>query len=166
MPPTRPARPAQPDIEYPELALEIKPSTIPGAGLGLFAIKRYEPAEDIVEYTGEIIGPAEVLTRYALGTRHSAYIMQVSGKRYIDAHDPDRSSMARYANDGRRESRNNAEAIVMLGRRVMLVAKWLIEPGDEILFSYGTQYWALHDRLGGHDVPAPRTRKRMKASSR
>ena len=36
----------------------MKPSTIPGAGYGLFANRNYKKGEHIIEYTGEVIDEA------------------------------------------------------------------------------------------------------------
>jgi hypothetical protein len=73
-------------------------STIPGAGLGLF-IERFVSA-------GTIIGQYTGVTRQAAGHTRTAYDLQVSGGRIVDASDPENSSLFRYANHKPRKTAN------------------------------------------------------------
>ena len=71
-------------------------STIQSAGYGLVANRRYKKGERIVEYTGEIIDEATKRQRYP--NNEGEYVMYVMRNMYIDAVDPNLSSLARYIN--------------------------------------------------------------------
>lgn len=126
--------------------LRVGPSTIPGAGLGLFATRTYERCTrqggcPIAEFGGEVRTTAE------FAANQSDYGLVLSGDRVLDGRRTN-SGLARYANDKRpgdpgypnvktmiREKRDGNGATINLrpGRR--------IEAGEEIFVPYGDSYW-------------------------
>lgn len=136
-----------------EYTLRYKRSTIPGAGKGLFAMKRGAPANEvvfkkdslIVRYFGEIVTMAELDRRY--GPQHTApYGMKISAQsdRYEDA------ACKRGTGALANHSSNNANArLSWTGTRASdrvgtLRALRNIRNGEEILVNYGNDY-NLHE---------------------
>ncbi len=121
--------------------LEIKPSTIPNAGLGLFA---YHPAQDIVfregdtivRYEGEAISRAELQDRY--GDKTAPYAFSLSTNRAIDA--AGHRGIGSLANRAPPASRNNA-TFTSTG---LVKATRNIRHGQEIFLAYGPSY-RLHE---------------------
>ncbi len=123
-----------------EKQLEIKKSTIPGAGKGLFTKRPILKGAYIVEYTGTITTWKEV----DHDEGNNAYIYYVSRKHVIDA-SKNTKALARYANDARglqrpKGFRNNSQYINDDGK-IYIQAIRDLKPGDEILVSYGKEYW-------------------------
>lgn len=123
-----------------EKHLLIKRSRIPGAGKGLFTKQFIAKGTRIVEYKGKITTWKNVLQ----GKNFNAYVYYVNRNYVIDAMRR-KTALARYANDANGLSknhtfRNNAKYVID-GKRVFLEAKKDIEAGEEILVSYGNEYW-------------------------
>lgn len=122
-----------------EKDLEIKISTIAGAGKGLFTAVFIPKGTRIVEYKGTVTTWDEV--------RHdptNGYIYFVKAAYVIDARDHPKS-FARYANDAKgltraRDKRNNTK-FEADGLRVFLVAIKDIGAGEELFVDYGRKYW-------------------------
>jgi SET domain-containing protein len=98
-------------------------------GLGLFATKPIRKGKKIVEYTGPRILNEEV------EKSNGKYFFGVNKKWSIDG--SVRENMARYANHS---CRPNAEAIISRGR-VWLYSRKNIQPGEEIVYDYGKEYF-------------------------
>jgi SET domain-containing protein len=123
-----------------EKHLLIKKSRIPGAGKGLFTKQFIAKGTRIVEYKGKITTWKNVLQ----GKNFNAYVYYINRNYVIDAMRR-KTALARYANDANGLSknhtfRNNAKYVID-GKRVFLEAKKDIEAGEEILVSYGNEYW-------------------------
>jgi uncharacterized protein len=123
-----------------EKQLMIKKSKIPGAGKGLFTKKFIAKGTRIVEYKGRITTWKNVLE----GKNFNAYVYYVNRNYVIDAMRR-KTALARYANDANGLSKNdgirNNTKYIMENKRVFLHAKRDIQAGDEILVSYGNEYW-------------------------
>ena len=122
-----------------EKSLVVKKSTIPGAGKGLFTRVSIPKDTRIVEYKGRITVWKEVAN-----DSDNGYIYSVNSKHVIDAKRT-LSALARYANDARGLTRikgitNNCDYIND-GTRVYITSKRAIDAGEEILVSYGKEYW-------------------------
>lgn len=119
---------------------EIKKSTIPAAGSGLFT-KIFIPKGDrIIEYKGRTSTWKEA--NHDDGK--NPYIFYINRNNVIDALNY-KSSLARYANDALGLTRvkgikNNSEYIIK-NNRVFIDAIKDIPAGTEILVSYGKEYW-------------------------
>lgn len=135
-----------------EKQLEVKKSTIPGAGKGLFTKKRIEKGSFIVEYVGSITTWKEV----DHDNGNNAYIYYVNRNYVIDAR-KHLKSLARYANDARglqrpKGYRNNA-IYVKDANRIYIQAASVIEADQEILVSYGKEYWDVIRKNNAPDTP-------------
>lgn len=143
-----------------EKQLEVRKSTIPGAGKGLFTKQPIKKGSYIVEYTGAITTWKEV--DHDEGS--NVYIYYVSRKHVIDA-SKNTKSYARYANDARglqrpKGFRNNSQ-YVNDDNRIYIQALRDIAGGDEILVSYGKEYWDVIKK--NHQIEADRLRKKLKS---
>lgn len=99
-------------------------------GLGLFATDTFKRGDFIAEYTGERIPNSEA------DRRASKYLFETSDRWSIDG--AGRSNIARYINHS---CAPNAVAEIDRGR-VYIYAKKRIEPGQEITYNYGRNYFS------------------------
>lgn len=121
-------------ITWTEDAFTVRPSTIPGAGLGLFARRRIEIEDTIGYYTGEVISLEELKAGRHAG---SDYLLMVTRNHVIVGEGP-QANYTRYINHG---TEPNAYLVVSTrwkSARFEAVAR--IAPGTEIFFNYGDQY--------------------------
>jgi SET domain-containing protein len=127
-------------------SLIVKPSQLPGAGMGLFTHIDIPKGGRIVEYAGRRKRWKDV--KHLDG--HNGYLLRLSRTTAIDAK-PKRSGKGRYANDAMGLARvpglrNNAEYLIY-GNRVFIEATRHIRKGEEILVGYGKEFWNLQKRL-------------------
>ncbi len=122
-----------------EKYLEVKRSTIPGAGNGLFTTIDIAKGTWIAEYKGRITTWKEVAHEST-----NMYLYTVNNKHVIDARRT-LKSLARYANDARGFTRTkgvtNNCIYVNDGTRVFVESTKKIPAGSEILVAYGKEYW-------------------------
>lgn len=135
-----------------EKHLRIKKSTLPNAGKGLFTRVDITKGTRIVEYKGRIQPWREVKAQDGI----NGYLMYINRNVVINAL-PSTKTFGRYANDARglvRVSgvRNNSE-YVSEGNRCFIEATRNIKAGEEILVSYGRDYWTLIKKLRKKSVP-------------
>ena len=118
--------------------LRIKASSIPLAGMGLFAERDFAAGEHLADYTGDLI----VLRRDGDG---GPYCLQLNSRQSIDAARTN-SAPGRTANDPRGSGRDpNASFVLNTRNRTgRLQASKQIKKGEEIFVSYGQGYWAAH----------------------
>ena len=123
-----------------EKSLEVKKSSIPGAGKGLFTKKFIPKGRCIIEYKGKIT------TWKAVNHRNGSnpYIYYVNRNHVIDGSEH-LTNLARYVNDAKGPSNNgllvNNCVFVVVECRVFLEAKRDIQPESELLVGYGKEYW-------------------------
>lgn len=138
--------------------VEVKASTIHGAGRGLFATKRFKKGNIITEFDGEIISRDEALRRrLAREDSHIAgldFDTQIDG---INVQAVDGKGGASFANDPRDTKRVNAKkvenqvihGVIRTGEptltRAFLEATKQIDEGDEIFVDYKSTYWKVRD---------------------
>jgi SET domain-containing protein len=125
--------------------LYLQASNIPNAGTGLFtAIKIYKD-EIVSTYQGEIITNKEAKIRAEAGD--DQYFIDISPARILDSKPVE--GFAKYANDAKgKEShgiKNNTKIAFKSRKQVCLIATRNIKAGEEILCSYGKEYWAKHN---------------------
>jgi uncharacterized protein len=104
-------------------------------GLGLFATQLIRKGEFIVQYKGRKLRN-EVAD--ALADRGSKYLYEINNRWTIDG--SNRRNVARYANHS---CRPNAESDVTRQKKIIIRAIKKIQPGDEITYDYGTDYFDL-----------------------
>lgn len=98
-------------------------------GLGLFTTTQIKKGDCIIEYIGDVITAKEA------NVRGGRYLFETSSNRHIDG--TTRKNTARYINHS---CRANCEPDTIRGR-VFIYAKRRIEPGEELLYDYGKEYW-------------------------
>jgi uncharacterized protein len=122
-----------------EKQLEVKESTIPGAGMGLFTREFIPKGTRMVQYKGRIRTWKEVENE-----DENYYIFYVTEEHVIDA-SRYKKSPARFINDARGLKKikglNNNARFVIDGLRVFVEAIKDISAGSEIFLSYGKEYW-------------------------
>lgn len=141
-----------------EKKVEVKESSLPGAGNGLFAKEFIPRGTHIVEYKGKITTWKEAEGNDG----NNGYIYYVKRHHVIDA-SRYRSALARYANDARGLKRvkgivNNAEYLEE-GMKVYIKSSKDIPAGAEILVEYGKEYWDVIR----HNIKVEKQRRRLKA---
>jgi hypothetical protein len=109
-------------------------------GLGMFATKPLRRRDYIATYRGPVITDEESDKREARG---AAYMFAL-GKNYTIDGSP-RYNVARYINHS---CRPNAEPVGRNGGIVIIAAK-KIEPGEEITYDYGKDYFSYFLEAGG-----------------
>ena len=124
-----------------EKQLEVKESTIPGAGKGLFTKTLIPKGTRIVEYKGRLTTWKEVEDDYKNG-----YIYSINSKDVIDAK-TFKKALGRYANDanglGKKKGLSNNSEYVADGLKIYIESVKDIPAGGEILVSYGKEYWGV-----------------------
>jgi uncharacterized protein len=128
-------------------------------GLGLFATTPIRRGAFIVEYSGPRIPTREAHAREKAA--RARYMFEINSRWTVDG--SPRSNIARYANHS---CRPNAESALRSGK-VILRALRAIEPGEEITYDYGEEYFELFIKPNGcrcakcaEDAEARRAKKR------
>ena len=106
-------------------------------GLGLFAREEIKRGVRIVEYTGRLLKPGEEYTS------RSKFLFQISRKKTIDG--TLKSNAAKYINHS---CAPNCRA-ENTGRRIYIVSRRRIEPGEELTYNYGKEYFDEHIKRKG-----------------
>jgi SET domain-containing protein len=106
-------------------------------GLGLFAREEIKRGVRIVEYTGRVLRPGEEYTS------RSKYLFEVTKTKTIDGRL--KSNRARYINHSCAPNCTPHNT----GRRIFIVAKRRIEPGEELTYNYGKEYFDEHIKKKG-----------------
>ena len=128
-----------------DLGLTIKKSKIPGAGLGLFALRDFGPNELIGVYNGKLVSNA------VANKDDTGYAVQYTDAKQMEGAGT-QTGLARYANNCPRAQRlagrcpgdqNSYYAVDTTAKRVRLRVhkKGGIKKGQEILASYSAEYW-------------------------
>jgi hypothetical protein len=121
------------------LGIDVRPSTLPGAGMGLFAYKTFPNRSKVASYSGVLVPSSEAKdSQYAVAWRRG---------KVVDAKST-QHSVGRYANtcrgaDKRRKKckGNNVKMARDFARRhISLKATKKIKRGDEIFNTYGSGF--------------------------
>ncbi|TMW69558.1 hypothetical protein Poli38472_001714 [Pythium oligandrum] len=122
--------------------VEMRPSLIPGAGMGLFATRAHKRGDVVCEYVGTIF-PNKV----AWKRTDKAYLMKLGEGKYVDALEHP-EVLARYINDCRRRAEYN---VVFDKRpsedRALVIALRDIGVDEELYVDYGRFYWIAYNLL-------------------
>lgn len=127
--------------QWTDTDFEVKPSTIEGAGQGLFAKVRLQAEDTIGYYTGEIITEEEF---YHPERPFSAYVLWVCSTHIIVGEGP-KANYTRYINHS--DEPNAFLTVSSRWKTARFEALRVIEPGEEIFFDYGDDYWEKDELL-------------------
>ena len=127
-------------------------------GLGLFATKPIKKGAKIVRYFGPLLD-----SRNKKHDIDNKYLFELNGRWTIDG--SVRKNVARYINHA---CRPNAESDVSARKRkVVIRAIRNIEPGEEINYDYGTDYFKAYLKpIGCKCDSCEKKRKRLRAEER
>jgi hypothetical protein len=144
--------------------LEIKDSTIPGAGRGLFPRKRLEEGTSLGFYSGKMLSKRE---HENMRLSDSSYVVtlhwkrKVRGKRQHIIVDGNVSgNMLSIINDG---PHSGHAANVEMDDGGVLYTTRVVEEGEELFWNYGNNYWEPPD--GRMTRRKKRSRSKSKRSS-
>lgn len=119
--------------------LFIQPSTLPGAGMGLFTSVDIPRGTLIIEYLGTVSTWKEVM--HDIDNPYLCYV----NKNHVINGAPHPEFLARYANDAagpvRIDGLRNNSFFEIDGTRVFIKATKRIAAGSEIFVNYGKDYW-------------------------
>lgn len=123
--------------------VRVAPSSIPGAGLGVFAVTDLPPKRILEYYCGEELTEKELNAKYAknqLAPYVLRYLNESGEPVFVDAADASKSNWTRFIND---VLNSGAEANVRFGKGGRVVTTRAIVAGEELLAFYGKDYWAV-----------------------
>ena len=120
---------------------EVKASSIEGAGQGLFTKVRLEPEDTIGYYTGEVISSEEF---HHPDRPFSAYVLWVCHSHIIVGEGP-KANYTRFINHS--DQPNASLTVSSRWKSARFEALRTIEPGEEIFFDYGDDYWEKEELL-------------------
>jgi hypothetical protein len=128
-------------------------------GLGLFATKPIKKGANIVRYLGRLL---DSRNKKHKGIENK-YLFELNGRWTIDG--SGRNNVARYINHA---CRPNAESDVSeRKRKVVIRAVKNIEPGEEINYDYGTEYFKIYLKpIGCKCASCENKRKKLRAEER
>ena len=138
----------------------VRPSTIPGAGLGLFLLETAHKNDRVAKYSGELISKEEAHRRHKNG---NCYIMQINKRQALDASKDPQFKGKRINSGGREAWRNNArircngsyQICPTTGRKwVSIKADKTIPPYSEIFMPYGTSWKWQSPQKDNNPAPA------------
>ena len=136
--PYRPVRrELPPELTASRVAVKVATSTLPGAGLGLFA------AEDIPSNTviGEFCGDIVPSILKAMRMKERRYLARKKGGAYIDSANHPEVMMRYICHHPRSERRNcELELPTELERRTVRTTRAVVA-GEELFCDYGSAYW-------------------------
>ncbi len=126
---------------------EVKRSTIPRAGQGLFSKVSIEAGDTIGPYTGKILTDKQANSEPYV---NSLYLVWVCKDCWIWG-EGEFASYTRFINHD--DNRPNAELVTTSRwRKARIAALRRIRPGEEIFFDYGESYWDCVD-INKEEVP-------------
>ena len=125
---------------FNENHFEIRPSPVPGAGMGLFSLAHILPNDTLGYYTGRVITDKQADCKPYID---SLYLLYICKDHWVYGEGAE-ANYTRFINhDGESP---NAELIVSTRwKTARFNALREILPGEEIFFDYGPDYW---DALG------------------
>jgi hypothetical protein len=125
--------------------LEVKASSIPGAGQGVFTKIDIPKGVRVLEYTG--VWKDEKKTDGAHAHNGHRYCYEWSSKTCIDASDKRKGGLGRFVNDVyKSEKKVNLEwHKSSKAKKVFMMSTRNIRKGQELFISYDQPYWAYHE---------------------
>jgi uncharacterized protein len=125
-----------PEHLHARFGIEIKKSTIPNAGSGVFATRNIQANEFIVTYDGEVVDTHELNRRYGKHAR-KIYAVKIGNGRFEDG-------LFRRGAGTMVNHSDSPNAMLVLDsdtNRVTIVSSKRIRKNQEIFVDYGPNYW-------------------------
>lgn len=116
------------------LGVEVKSSTILGAGLGVFTTHPLPIHTVLGQYKGEVLNQEEIEKS---SSKDMSYVMYIGANKYVDATDPTKSNWLRFINS---PWKSGQRATARLETNGVIKTIRNIPAGKEILYSYGPYY--------------------------
>lgn len=116
--------------------VRVAPSTIVGAGNGVFAVVALPAKRVLGWYRGVLLTQAQFDALY--GTAHPTYVLEVGTGKFVDAVDPAHRNWTAMVNDARGTGRRPNCVFTAAGS---LKTTRPIKAGEELFISYGAGYW-------------------------
>ena len=113
-------------------SLRLQPSTIPGAGTGLFVIRNITGGTTIGKYIGKKLSNREYDKMYPPGEWDGRYTAAVRGG-VVDSYELEHANLIRFINFG-----DDSKANVRDVGDYLIVAKRDIDAGEELFWNYGS----------------------------
>ena len=122
--------------------MEVRQSVLPGVnGWGLYSLRTFGKGDMLCSYEGHKVTTEMLNGDY--GSTNYVFSVEIDEDTkefvHVDAIG-ETSCYGRYANDPLEDQLVNAK-VVWDGSKLILVAQWDINPGEEILISYEIDYW-------------------------
>ncbi|GIV54416.1 MAG: hypothetical protein KatS3mg039_0934 [Candidatus Kapaibacterium sp.] len=117
--------------------VEVRPSTIPGAGLGLFAVRYLPKGVFLFNYDGDRLSVADYNARYA-DMGFGPYAIELTASVIIDARRTD-AGVARFICSYHGSGKRPNVEYVSSGKCVEVWTIAPIETGEELLADYGEE---------------------------
>src|SRR5437763_719859 len=117
-------------VKFENDIVVVKPSTIEGAGWGVFSKKRFLKGQVIGEYTGKVYNKETA-------PLNSMYLVTITKDYFIDGVGKE-SNSTRYINHSSKPQTENAILKPNVRLKIAeIVCRKRIAPGDEIFYDYG-----------------------------
>jgi SET domain-containing protein len=117
--------------------VEIRPSTLAGAGQGVFALQTLRKNHILFAYRGERLTRSELQARYRNREDECRYVLQLSNNVFVDAIDPSTGNESRYINH-QPSSKRTCNCMFTLRGNVKTLRT--IQTGEELFANYGALY--------------------------
>lgn len=125
--------------------VNVKKSTLPNAGLGLFALHDLKKGSHVAFYHGREIDDKEI---HEIKEEERCYILQISRTVFVNAKEMN-SCFGRFANTLTRQNKVDFPTLSINAKfmcnnknnTARIVATKNIPKGSEIFLSYGPRYW-------------------------
>ncbi len=121
-------------VVWSEDDFEIKPSSIPGIGMGLFAKRTIRKGDTIGPYEGKVLNDRQCHRKPWIDSHHLLHICvdcTIHGENYT-----------RYINHSDKPSAHFVVSTRWKTARVEALRT--IRPGEELFLDYGPDFWAIH----------------------
>ena len=123
-----------PSIKHSEKDFVVKPSSIPNAGNGLFAISKIQPGDIVGFYTGIYVDDETADKDHV----DSDYVLKIADNCNVVGEGPD-ASYTRFINHC---PYPNTQFVIDEEKELAWVESLeLIEKGEELFIDYGEEYW-------------------------
>ena len=145
-----------------ELGLRVATSTIPNAGLGLFATRNFNTNEILAPYFGELLTHQQLERRYGYGRDGVAVYSANTGTNGLVIDAACRRSLASYINSRVRGHPTNCRFVNSTATTINVRANRRIVAGEEFILDYKRSYF----RAGPGVKPYTYSTLRRKTNSR